>query len=103
VLHHRHDARYVEYTVETLVGQPIFGLVLGHEDLNDQDELRRDPTFAVLAGKSTAVLRTGCAALAGKSTLNRLEHRPRGREAPQDRLRRGAGRSAAGRAFSRGA
>ena len=73
----RRDARYVEHSVETLVGQRIFGLVLGYEDLNDHDELRRDPTFAVLAGKVTAVLRTDCAALAGKSTLNRLEHTPK--------------------------
>jgi len=28
--------------VETLVGQRIFGLVLGYEDLNDHDELRKD-------------------------------------------------------------
>ncbi|HEX5327108.1 MAG TPA: transposase, partial [Acetobacteraceae bacterium] len=45
----RRDARYVEHGVETLVGQRIFGLALGYEDLNDHDELRRDPTFAVLA------------------------------------------------------
>ena len=43
------DPRYVEHQVETLVGQRIFGLVLGYEDLNDHDELRKDPTFTVLA------------------------------------------------------
>src|ERR1700756_4866104 len=73
----RRDPRYVEHRVETLVGQRIFGLALGYEDLNDHDELRKDPTFAVLAGKLAPVLRTDCEALAGKSTLNRLEHRPR--------------------------
>src|SRR5664279_1950664 len=73
----RRDPRYVEHQVETLVGQRIFGLVLGYEDLNDHDELRKDPTFAVLAGKLAPVLRTDCEALAGKSTLNRLEHTPR--------------------------
>jgi len=73
----RRDPRYVEHRVETLVGQRIFGLALGHEDLNDHDELRKDPTFAVLAGKLAPVLRTDCEALAGKSTLNRLEHTPR--------------------------
>ena len=46
----RRDPRYVEHRVETLVGQRIFGLALGYEDLNDHDELRKDPTFAVLAG-----------------------------------------------------
>ena len=39
----RRDARYVEHQVETIVGQRIFGLVLGYEDLNDHDELRKDP------------------------------------------------------------
>jgi hypothetical protein len=73
----RRDPRYVEHRVETLVGQRIFGLVLGYEDLNDHDELRKDPTFGVLAGKLHPVLRSDCEALAGKSTLNRLEHTPR--------------------------
>ena len=73
----RRDARYVEHRVETLVGQRIFGLALGYEDLNDHDELRKDPVFAVLAGKLRPVLRTNCEALAGKSTLNRLEHTPK--------------------------
>ena len=73
----RRDPRYVEHQVETLVGQRIFGLALGYEDLNDHDELRKDPTFAVLAGKLSPVLRTDCEALAGKSTLNRLEHTPK--------------------------
>jgi len=73
----RRDARYVEHQVNTLVGQRIFGLALGYEDLNDHDELRKDPTLAVLAGKLSPVLRTDCEALAGKSTLNRIEHTPR--------------------------
>ena len=73
----RRDPRFVEHALETLVGQRIFGLALGYEDLNDHDELRKDPTFAVLAGKLAPVLRSDCEALAGKSTLNRLEHTPR--------------------------
>jgi hypothetical protein len=48
------------------VGQRIFGLALGYEDLNDHDELRWDPTFAVLAGKLKAI-REDCAPVAGKS------------------------------------
>src|SRR5271163_728937 len=43
----------------------------------DHDELRKDPTLAVLAGKLEPVLRSDCEALAGKSTLNRLEHTPK--------------------------
>ncbi len=73
----RRNPCLVEHEVETLVGQRVFGLALGYEDLNDHDELRKDPTFAVLAGKLSPVLRTNCEALAGKSTLNRLEHTPR--------------------------
>ena len=62
----------VEHQVETLVGQRIFGLALGYEDLIDHDQLRHDPILAVLAGKLQA-RRSDCAPLAGKSTLNRLE------------------------------
>ena len=62
----------VEHAVATLVGQRVFGIALGYEDLNDHDQLRHDPMWAVLAGKLTA-RRTDCAAVAGKSTLNRLE------------------------------
>ena len=72
----RRDPRLIEHTVETLVGQRVFGLALGYEDLNDHDELRHDPVFAVLAGKLEAK-RSDCAAVAGKSTLNRLEHTPK--------------------------
>ena len=68
--------RLLEHTVETLVGQRVFALALGYEDLNDHDELRHDPLFHVLAGKLEAK-RSDCAPVAGKSTLNRLEHRPR--------------------------
>ncbi len=62
----------IEHEVRTLVGQRIFGLALGYEDLNDHDELRHDPMMAILAGK-LAAHRADRAPLAGKSTLNRLE------------------------------
>ena len=73
----RRDARFVEHRLETLIGQRVFGLALGYEDLNDHDELRKDPVLAVLAGKLKPVFRDDCEALAGKSTLNRLETMPR--------------------------
>ena len=57
--------------------QRVFGIALGYEDLLDHDQLRHDPVLAVLAGKLEAG-RAGCAPLAGKSTLNRLEHAPSG-------------------------
>jgi hypothetical protein len=65
-------AALIEHTVGTLVGQRIFAIALGYEDLNDHDELRQDPVLAVLVGKLKGG-RKRCAPLAGKSTLNRLE------------------------------
>src|SRR5688500_16401601 len=66
------SAERIEHKVATLVGQRIFGIALGHEDVVDHDQLRHDPVLAILAGK-LAARRTDCAPLAGKSTLNRLE------------------------------
>ena len=65
-------AELVEHSVGTMVTQRVFGIALGYEDLIDHDELRHDPVLAVLVGKLEAK-RSDCAALAGKSTLNRLE------------------------------
>ena len=62
----------IEHEVGTMVGQRIFGIALGYEDLIDHDQLRHDPTLAVLAGK-LAARHKDCPPLAGKSTLNRLE------------------------------
>jgi hypothetical protein len=67
------DATRVEHALTTMVGQRVIGIALGYEDLVDHDRLRHDPVMAVLAGKLEA-RRTDCAPLAGKSTLNRLEH-----------------------------
>lgn len=66
------DAELIEHTVRTLVGQRVYGLVHGYEDLNDHDHLRHDPLLAVMLGKLGAT-RSDCAPIAGKSTLNRLE------------------------------
>src|SRR6476646_3960525 len=68
----RRRPELIEHLVATLVGQRVFGIALGYEDINDHDELRHDPVMAVLAGKLKAV-RAECAPVAGKSTLNRLE------------------------------
>jgi hypothetical protein len=68
----RRCAGLIEHELETLIGQRIFAIALGHEDLVDHDELRHDPMLAVLAGK-LETRRTDCAPVAGKSTLNRLE------------------------------
>jgi hypothetical protein len=66
----------IEHTLETLLAQRIHGIALGYEDLNDHDALRRDPVLGLLSGKLEA-RRSNCAVLAGKSTLNRLEHAPK--------------------------
>ena len=71
------DPERVEHEVATLIGQRVFGIALGYEDLIDHDQIRHDPVLAVLAGK-LAARRSDCAPLAGKSTLNRLEHAPSG-------------------------
>ena len=43
------DAELIE--LAELVGRRVYGLALGYEDLNDHDELRRDPLLAVLVEK----------------------------------------------------
>jgi hypothetical protein len=76
------DPELVEHSVAELVAQRVYGLALGYEDLNDHDDLRRDPLFAVLVGKEdpegdTRVRQQDKGkAAAGKSTLNRLELTP---------------------------
>src|SRR5215217_3766907 len=67
------DPAFVEHRLATLLMQRVVGIALGYEDLVDHDELRHDPVLGVLAGK-LAARRSDCAPLAGKSTLNRLEH-----------------------------
>ncbi len=68
----RRSADHIEHDLRTLLLQRVVGIALGYEDLIDHDQLRHDPVLAVLAGK-LAARRAGCAPLAGKSTLNRLE------------------------------
>ena len=73
------DAERIEHTVEQLLRQRVFALALGYEDLNDHDELSRDPLLAAVVGKCEPTgqarrSRRDCGRpLAGKSTLNRLE------------------------------
>ncbi|MDE0129667.1 MAG: transposase [Gammaproteobacteria bacterium] len=69
----------VEHGVAMLVAQRVYGLALGYEDLNDHDALRCEPLLALLVGRTDPLSASrrrardrGCA-LAGSSTLNRLE------------------------------
>ena len=69
------DSRHreaIEFPVRVLVGQRVIGMALGYEDVNDHEELRHDPLLGAVLGRLESGRRR-CAALAGKSTLNRLE------------------------------
>ena len=76
------DQDEIEHTVKALISQRVYGIALGYEDLNDHDRLRADPLLAVLCGKTDPsgqdrrCERDKGKALAGKSTLNRLELTP---------------------------
>jgi hypothetical protein len=69
----------IEHPLLDLISQRVFGLALGYEDLHDHDELRSDPMLAVALGKDDVKgeqrrrEQDRGKALAGKSTLNRLE------------------------------
>ena len=75
--HRRADL--VEHTVRELIQQRVYGLALGYEDLNDHDQLQRDPLLALLSGKRDVEGATRRREQdrgkpgAGKSTFNRLE------------------------------
>lgn len=62
------NQKLVEHTIEEMLAQRIYGLALGYEDINDHEQLRKDPVFGILAGRAELD-----APLAGKSTLNRME------------------------------
>jgi Transposase DDE domain group 1 len=68
-----------EHSVRELVAQRVLGIAAGYEDLNDHNRLRLDPLFAAVVGKRDPSGRERRAprdkgkALAGASTLNRLE------------------------------
>ncbi|MEM9189516.1 MAG: IS1380 family transposase [Myxococcota bacterium] len=75
---HRQPERTV-HSVTELLRQRIYGLALGYEDLNDHEELSRDPLIATAIGKEdplgearTRQMDKGVAC-ASASTLGRLE------------------------------
>jgi hypothetical protein len=76
------DPERTEHTLPELLRQRVFGLCLGYEDLNDHDLLRHDALLGILVGKKDPQgqqrlrPRDRGKALAGKSTLNRLELTP---------------------------
>ena len=77
-----HDARnqiFVDHSVAQLLAQRIYGLALGYEDLNDHERLRLDPLLATACNKIDPLGQDRMnpahrgIALAGASTLNRME------------------------------
>jgi hypothetical protein len=72
----RHQT-FVEHSVPELLAQRLYAQALGYEDVNDHQQLRRDPLLATACGKKDPLgedrtFHPG-PALAGPSTLNRLE------------------------------
>ena len=74
----RHES-YLEHSVRQMVAQRVYGICLGYEDINDHEQLRYDPLFAALCrqtdveGLKRKRKSDAGKALAGKSTLQRLE------------------------------
>lgn len=72
----------VEHSVLELVRQRVYGLALGYEDLNDHDDLMRDPLLALALSKRDVEgawrrrLADRGKIMASSSTLNRLELTP---------------------------
>ncbi len=89
----------VEHSIESLVAQRVYGLVQGYEDLNDHDQLRHDPMFALAVGKIIAD-GTQEVVLAGKSTpvpdrtLSRNSYKSSRKPIPSHRTRRSSNRTA---------
>jgi hypothetical protein len=75
-------AEWIEHSLLALLRQRVYGIALGYEDLNDHDELSRDPLLAMAVGNADAEGETRRRAqdrgraLAAHSTLNRLERTP---------------------------
>ena len=77
--HDRRQPVYVDHSVRQLLAQRLYGLALGYEDLNDHERLRLDPLLAAACEKLDPLGQDRFnpahrgVALAGASTLNRLE------------------------------
>lgn len=60
------DQARITHDVRTMIGQRVFGIALGYEDVNDQQTLRDDPLLQLLAGTAET--------MASPSTLCRFEN-----------------------------
>jgi Transposase DDE domain group 1 len=83
----RRHPELVEHSLAQMLRQRVLGLALGYEDLNDHERLRHDPLLAAACGREDVLGKERRAtqdkgkALAGKSTLNRLELGAQGTDA----------------------
>ena len=59
------NPNYITHPLFSIVAQRVLAICLGYEDVNDHDRFRGDPIAGMFCG-------TSCA-LAGKSTVNRME------------------------------
>ncbi len=69
------DPIRIRHQQRTLLTQRIYGIAAGYEDLNDQQTLRHDPVFSILAERAP----DPDAPLASPPTLSRLENRLKAR------------------------
>ena len=75
----RRHSSYCDHDVRQMLAQRVYGICLGYEDINDHEQLRYDPLFATLCEQTDVEGRRrrretdAGKALAGKSTLQRLE------------------------------
>lgn len=63
------DPELIQHTVRDMVRARVYGILAGYEDQNDQDTLRTDPVFKLLADRSPAA-----DPLASQPTLSRFEN-----------------------------
>ena len=70
-----HPVAVIVHLTGELLGQRIYGLCLGYEDLNDHDQLRTDPMLAVAVNKADPLgeRRRQASDRGKRCTLNRLE------------------------------
>ena len=65
------DPAKTQHTLRTLLAQRVFAIAMGYEDLNDHDQLRRDPLVQLLTERGVDQQQP----LASASTLCRWENR----------------------------
>jgi Transposase DDE domain group 1 len=83
-IEHRAQAQ-VHHSIEAMVGQRVFGIALGYENLIDHDYLRHDLVLATLSRQARGPAQTW-APLAGKSNPKPARARAFAAEPlPQDR------------------